>query len=80
VQMLMIEAASPESGGALHNALSEFGPETATDSRGRCFVWVRIGGHGHARSVHEAIASFMADRLELPVNSTVYALDGVGQP
>jgi hypothetical protein len=78
--MLMIEAASPESGGALHNALSIFGPETATDSQGRCFVWVRIGGDGHARSVYDAIASFMTDRLELPVNSTIYALDGAGHP
>jgi hypothetical protein len=75
MQMLTIQAATPESAQNLYNTLAEFHPELV-DQDGKWFVSVGLGSDRQVVQVLDAIHSFLDARSAgTPPDSVVVALD-----
>jgi hypothetical protein len=75
LQMLLIEAASPESGLALCRALSSFHAQLDTDEEGRCFVRVELGNDRRSLEVFAALDVFVKTRVTETAKSMTVSVD-----
>jgi hypothetical protein len=71
MQMLTIEAKSPESALAFLVALSEFHPTLMTDEAGRHLVSIQTGSERHVLEVLDAVRDHFAGRVRADAASTM---------
>jgi hypothetical protein len=71
MQMLTIEAKSPQSALAFLVALSEFHPTLTTDEAGRHLVSIKTGSERHVLEVLDAVRDHFAGRVRGDAVSTM---------